>query len=371
MKLDYIFMWFASKASFKKRGIRHHEMDECLNCQFQLKDEHLFCPECGQKVHRSTLSVWSLIAEFFAGLFNLDNGVYRSLKCLPIPGFLSKQFMEGKRKSYLNPIRFFLIAMIVHMTVISNLLPLEELGRSNLENVESIGQQRLYTQFKSETDSLSQDFPGCDVDSIGQVIFSRIDQSQDSITFNGTSDQGFHIGFGLSTKTYRFAVSDMYDMPMDEFIATYELNSYWEKVLGTQVARAMRDPSGAIRFAIGNLIWSILFAVIITALGMKILYIRRNRYYVEHLIVLFNIHTFAFLLASAGFWLGFKLIGPENTIDDWAFVAIILFFFLSLKFYYKQGWIKTFIKFFLISWMYLILLIMMVVLVTVVSFLFF
>ena len=346
-------------------------MDECLNCQSKLTEEHLFCPNCGQKIHRSTLTVWSLIAEFFASLFNLDNGVYKSLKCLPIPGYLSKKFMEGKRKSYLNPIRFFLIAMIVHMTVISNLLPLDELGRSNLENVEDIGQQKLYQEFRNETDSLAQQFPNCDIDSLGQVFFSRVDQSQDSIIINRNNKDGSYNQLAFVDREYVFATSDMYDMPLDEFVSTYKLDSYWEKVIGTQVARAMRDPSGAIRFAIGNLIWSITFAVIITALAMKILYIRRKRYYVEHLIVLFNIHTFAFLIASAGFLIGFNLIGPDNNIDDISYLLIILFFFLSLKFYYNQGWIKTFIKFVMISWLYLILLIMMIALVTVVSFIFF
>ncbi len=372
MPWDFIFVWLASKAKFRKRGIRHDSMDICLNCQNNLDDQHLFCPDCGQKIHNSKLSVWTLLAEFFSGIFNLENGLYTSLKWLPVPGYLSRKFMQGKRKRYLNPIRFFLVALIIHIAVITDIIPLDEVSSGNIKSMEKLGQAKLHDDFLLMKDSIADGFGIVDIDSLEKVIFRDVPVGNDSFTVNGpNTGGGAFINSSLTTRTYRFKKADMYELSMDEFINSYDLNTYWEKVIATQVLRAIRDTSGALRFAIGNLIWIVFSVILIEGLFMKLLYIRRKRYYVEHLVVLFNIHTFAFLLASLLFWVGHRFIGIDNVLDDIAIVLSILFFFLSIKYYYRQGWIKSFIKFIMIGFVYLISLIAMVLLVTIISFFFF
>ena len=363
-------VWLAARAGAKKKGVRHHPMDTCLNCQNKLEKEQFFCPKCGQKVHNSRLTVWSLLGEFFGSLFNIDNGIYRSLVALPIPGFLSKQFMTGKRKSYLNPIRFFLIALIIHIAVLSNLIPIEDVNRASALYLEQIGQSKLQAKYYAAKDSLSTIYQGCDIDSIERIIFADIDVGQDSITPIDIQDDDFPFKSSFS-HSLTFHRGDMYELSVDEFLEKYEADSYWERIFMTQMIRTVRDPSGAIRFGMGNLIWSVLFAIIFTGFLMKLLYVRRNRYYVEHLIVLFNIHSFAFLLASVAF--GYVALSQnfDSSVDDIAYLFIILFFFLTIKFYYQQGWFKSFVKFFMTAWAYLIFLVLMVLLVTIVSLFFF
>ena len=370
MRWDFIFVWFASKANFRKKGVRHDEMSECLNCGFELNQSHLFCPDCGQKIHYSKLSLWSLLAEFFASLFNLDSSLYRSILYLPIPAYLSKKFMAGKRKRYLNPIRFFLIALIVHIAVLTDIIPLEELNRVNIQQIEKLGKERLHSDFIAKRDTLLAGFDQEMVDSIENVAFARVASASDSIVINGGSQSGTWVTTTMTDRQYKINRADLYDMPKEEFIETYELETYWEKVLATQAMRAVRDTPGAVRFAIGNLIWIIFSVVLLMGLFLKLLYIRRDRYYVEHLILLFNVHTFSFFLASIG-WLGFRFFGSDSSLDDIAYLIIILYFFLSIKFYYQQGWIKTFIKFSLIGFVYLGLLILMVGMVSVISFMLF
>jgi len=378
MNWDYFMVWFAARAKAGKKGVRHHPMDECLNCEEKLEKEQYFCPHCGQKVHNSKLTVWSLIGEFFAGIFNLDNGVYRSLINLPRPGYLSKKFMSGRRKRYLNPIRLFLVTLIIHIAVLSNIAPIEEVNRASAHYLEQIGQKKLQTKYYAIKDTSALSLDNCELDSLESLVFSTVSIANDTLHLfsrkEGQSsvinDDGNPIG-RLLERDYKFHRGDMYDMSVDEFLQTYKAETYWERIGMTQLIRTMRDPAGAIRFGMGNLIWSVLSTIIILGLFMKLLYIRNNRYYVEHLIVLFNVHSFAFLLASLGFYIGFTVHGPENVIDDYAFLIIMLFFFLSIKFYYQQGWIKSFIKFVMIGFLYLFMLIVMVLLVTIVSLFFF
>ena len=372
MRWDFIFVWLASKAKFRKKGIRHDSMNECLNCNNDLHDDHLFCPDCGQKIHNSKLSIWTLIAEFFAGIFNLENGLYTSLKWLPVPGYLSRKFMEGKRKRYLNPIRFFLVALIIHIAVLTDIIPLDAVSRGNIKSMEKLGQTQLHDEFIIMKDSLAERFSISEIDSLESVIFRNVPIGRDSFTLNGpNTGGGAFINSSLTEKTYRVKKADLYELTMDEFMDNYNLNTYWEKAIATQILRAVRDTSGALRFAIGNLIWIIFSVILLEGLFMKLLYIRRKRYYVEHLVVLFNVHTFAFLVASLMFWIGHRFIGYENNLDDIAILINAVFFFLSIKYYYRQGWIKSFIKFLMIGLVYLISLISMILLVTIVSFFFF
>ncbi len=280
--------------------------------------------------------------------------------------------MEGKRKRFLNPIRFFLVALVIHIAVITNLIPLDTLNRENIESLEKLGQAKMHYDFIAMKDSLASQFAISDIDSLEQAIFKEIRTSGDSITVNDSqSSGGTTFRTTLTEKKYKFRRADIYDMPIDTFMDRYSLTTYWERVISTQVLRAARDPSGAVRFAVGNLIWIIFSVILLIGLFLKLLYIRRNRYYVEHLVLLFNIHTFSFLIATIGLWAGFRFIGPDNNLDDAAYFIIVLFLFLSMKYYYQQGWIKTFIKFVMTGFIYLSLLITMVVMVSLISFLFF
>ena len=373
MKWDYFFIWLASKANHKKKGLRHNPMDVCLNCQFKLEKDQYFCPNCGQKVHHSKLSVGSLFAEFFGSIFNIDNGIYRSLMYLPVPAYLSKKFINGKRKRYLNPVRFFLLTLILHVAVITNIIPFEDISRSTAENIENIGKQELFSEFSAQKPELQEHFGACDIDTLGTIIFGNRNTADDTLTifdFNQSSADS-PINRFINNPKFAFRTTDMLNLPIDTFLVRYNAQTPAEKVIMSQIVRTFRDPPGAMRFGIGNLIWSVLSAILLVALLMKLLYIRRKRYLVEHLIVLFNVHSFAFILASIALYIWGNFLNFEGAAHNWAYLAIAIFFFLSIKRYYGQGWFKSFIKFAMIGVFYFISLVFMIVLVFVISLFFF
>ena len=84
-------------------------MRNCKNCNQALNAVDNFCPNCGQK-NIPKLDVKFLLGELFQTIFNLDSKVFRSLKYLIFkPGYLSKEYVGGKRVSYLAPIRIYLV----------------------------------------------------------------------------------------------------------------------------------------------------------------------------------------------------------------------------------------------------------------------
>ena len=170
-------------------------------------------------------------------------------------------------------------------------------------------------------------------------------------------------------RDHRFLRKDLYEMDIDTLLSRYEIEKFWERLVISQYARAMRNPSGAVQFFIGNMLWGIISTIFILGLFMKLLYIRRKRYYVEHVVVLFNTHTFAFVILGIVSIIAFNV---EKESTDAAIILgacglVLLYIYLSLKRYYEQGYIKTFMKLMMMLFLYLFIIIMMIGVVLVAS----
>ena len=87
------------------------ENNKCKNCQTKLIGK--FCSECGQKKYELS-KVRDLFSEFSDEFFNLDSRVFLTFKYLITkPGFLTKEYWEGKKSRYLLPLRTILVAIFL------------------------------------------------------------------------------------------------------------------------------------------------------------------------------------------------------------------------------------------------------------------
>jgi hypothetical protein len=82
---------------------------------------------------------------------------------------------------------------------------------------------------------------------------------------------------------------------------------------------------------------------------LKILYIRKGRYYVEHLVYALHIHTFLYVSVIIT---SLAVMGANRTVPALAgwitgvmTIAIVVQIFLSIRRVYKQGWFMTLLKF--------------------------
>ena len=90
----------------------------CKNCNSELTD--IYCSKCGQEVKDMNLSILSFIKEFIGNLFSLDSKVLVTFKYLIIkPGFLSNEYISGRRKQYTLPSRLYLFVTIISLIIIS------------------------------------------------------------------------------------------------------------------------------------------------------------------------------------------------------------------------------------------------------------
>lgn len=85
----------------------------CSNCQTPLLGR--FCHHCGQKASvESDRRFPHLLALFFTELTALDGRFWRTIRGLLRPGFLSQQYLSGRRAAYLTPVSVFLLVNVLY-----------------------------------------------------------------------------------------------------------------------------------------------------------------------------------------------------------------------------------------------------------------
>lgn len=103
----------------------------CQNCSAELFGE--YCHACGQHVlHNPDLNLRPFVRQFGRELLQLDFKTVHSLRALFKPGFLTKEFLDGRRRRYLSPLKvYFVAAGIFFLLAPSVGFSLEDLLRSD------------------------------------------------------------------------------------------------------------------------------------------------------------------------------------------------------------------------------------------------
>ncbi len=97
-----------------------HEPTPCPECQsvaVRVVDAK-FCSQCGQKLDAGSLSLNEILAEFFGALMSLEFPILLTTRdLLKGPGRVASAWIAGRRRSYINPIKFVVIVgLIVALT---------------------------------------------------------------------------------------------------------------------------------------------------------------------------------------------------------------------------------------------------------------
>ncbi|HYJ79531.1 MAG TPA: DUF3667 domain-containing protein [Longimicrobiaceae bacterium] len=85
-------------------------MARCENCGTELLGE--FCHRCGQSARSPLASVGAFLRHTLAGVVDLDSKAVRSARyLLARPGYLTAEFLRGRRASYTAPLQIYLVAV--------------------------------------------------------------------------------------------------------------------------------------------------------------------------------------------------------------------------------------------------------------------
>lgn len=91
---------------------------DCPNCGTPRSGN--FCAHCGQKFFDNNLSLTVITQDSVDTMFNIDNRVFKTLKDLFLkPGYISKQYLSGKRQRYISPFRIYFTFSAIYFFVLS------------------------------------------------------------------------------------------------------------------------------------------------------------------------------------------------------------------------------------------------------------
>ncbi len=100
-----------------KKKLRKSE--ECLNCHQKIGDVN-YCPNCGQINTSKDVPLRQFFKDFADDVFTIDSKLLKSFKPLLLkPGFLTKEYIKGRRVSYILPLRLYFFVTIVFFSLVT------------------------------------------------------------------------------------------------------------------------------------------------------------------------------------------------------------------------------------------------------------
>lgn len=105
----------------------------CLNCHEPLHGA--YCSSCGQK-RAGRITFRGVVADAFRALTNLDSKFTRTVIGMTrSPGRVVREYVDGRRSSYMNPIKYAFVSTTIFLVVIHLFeIPVWRLARADRES---------------------------------------------------------------------------------------------------------------------------------------------------------------------------------------------------------------------------------------------
>jgi hypothetical protein len=353
---------------------KEREEKVCLNCSAELIGR--YCHKCGQENREPKSTVWGLITHFFYDITHFDGKFFSTTgRLIARPGFLPKEYIRGRRASYLDPIRMYIFSSAIFFLIFFSVYHVGEISDDNLpaKRTEAIldrTKQELLKNSTSREDSLliEEQFARTDSALTTTVVVdtSKRKNAKDTIV-RKRSSRGWKFGFSdVNFKTKQEYDSAQVKLPPGKRDGWFGRKMTYRAIELNK--KMVEDENKFWKDVIYKFVHTFPYLLFVSlplyALFLKLLYIRRKRfYYVDHglFLIFLYIYTFIFML----FFLGIDQLEDATKLEDldWLLVAMVLwgiyYAWRAMHKFYQQGKFKTTIKFLLFNLMCLVTLIVL------------
>jgi hypothetical protein len=99
----------------------------CTNCFEPLPEPRpRFCPHCGQETNVRPPRLGEFIQQFGGAFLSTEGALWRTFKLLLFrPGELTRQYLDGRRKHYVLPLRLYLTVSVIALVLMRVLMSLQ------------------------------------------------------------------------------------------------------------------------------------------------------------------------------------------------------------------------------------------------------
>ncbi len=332
----------------------------CLNCGVTVAGR--YCQNCGQENIVPKQSFWGLITHFIYDIFHFDGKFFHTLQRLLFrPGFVPREYIAGKRMSYLDPIRMYLFTSALFFLIFFSLKnPTEDFvnvggnsrSMTRLERLEYAS--ILHHQVKTNSgDTLIQK----------QLNYLLDTSFRIQLVKSGKPDNDSSFMIGLHGAQYLMQAHKR--KPNEGKIKSRSgwieerLNKQWKAYKQKYADDDKAMLSDLVNSFIHKFPYILFVSLPFFALILKLLYIRRKQFLYSdhsvftlyHYIFTFILLLFYFLLLELHDWTG---LGVFSVVATLLFLSGGVYLFIAMKRFYGQKWWKTLGKFLLLNFLALI-----------------
>ncbi|MFL6519971.1 MAG: DUF3667 domain-containing protein [Chthoniobacterales bacterium] len=375
-------------------------LTHCENCGAPLAGD--FCAQCGQHAIDYRRSIFRVLLDAADSFFNWDTKFLHTVNQLLIhPWQLTNDFNAGRRARYVHPLRLYLIASIVFFLVARAVNwdsdgPIQLTAQDRTELVANLSKMiepnspltpEQRTQVELARLKLAQAQGALTAEERAEVksafkayIKSEVRKSMSAEERAKMATTMARIPKIPEPHTHAIpspvapmppalpgtnAATDQPSIPPITFPTTTPIPMHFsvgppgEKKspvalwLEKQVKEKIGEDGARAKLFMetlrSNIPAMMLCCIPLFAFILKILYIRKGRFYVEHLVYALHIHTFLYVTVIITALL---VMGADRTVPALAgwikglmACVIAVQIFLSIRRVYKQGWFMTMVKF--------------------------
>ncbi len=322
----------------------------CPNCKTSNDESHLYCKKCGQKNKNLKMKIFEFINEFFDSVFNIDNKFFKTTLHLFVPAKLTKAFFSGIRQKYHHPLRIYFLSVILLFFVLSALqiedYILKDLTKLGSDVISLEGQKKNIRETLNDQKEIYRESPGVELmDTLYNNLFFVL--NKDTLYVRDTL-KVLSRTIGLFRTNIELNNEEMFTMDPDSVIVNHNITAWHEKFIVRQILRITRNADSVGKYFFANLTWLFLALIPIFAFILKLFYIGKNHFFVEHYV--FLLHLFATLfLATSLLLVTIYFTGWHISILPLLGLFVFIFPLIAFIRYYQQSWIKTFIKYLFIG----------------------
>ncbi len=316
----------------------------CTNCHRPIEKGNDFCSHCGQKKDIYKKELGQLFNQFFGSIFNWDSKVFLTPLKLLKPGFLTQEYFKGRRSRYTLPGKLLLFLLLGYFSIImihysSNLnnLDIQDESKNAVAVEKFINKNKskiLVKMSPHNTDSLilSDSLTHAYFDSLHTFVTKKTNNSRINVSFNGDS----------------LAISkhDLYTLTTKELLDKHKVEGFINRIFYRNLIENIKNPSAFLNTIMSRVPWGVLLSLPLLAIVLLILYIRKKRYYVEHVVFLIHCFSFIFLMSTL-----FLIFGLFTQINGWIlgtpFILGAIYILFAMKNYYKDSNFKLLLKYIL------------------------
>jgi len=350
--------------------LKERKEKNCLNCNAEVLGR--YCHVCGQENVEIKENFWHLATHLVYDIMHFDSKFFDTLRYLLLrPGFLTKEYLRGRRASYLHPIRMYVFTSAIFFIIFFSFIIKSGEIEGTIKTKEE--KKTLSEQIQLMQDSLNKTTDSAKLKELENEIhgLKMADKYIPSAVITDNAESEDAKKKDSSGKTINKDVLDIRDsmpstvreydsiqkkLPEKERdgwlmrLAMYRTIMINQKYKGDE-ERFKEDFSEKFKHSIPQMMF---VSLPLIALVMQLLYIRRRKqfFYVDHGI--FIMHVYIAIFVSLLIYYGFDALKNATGFSPFGWIRTLIGFYIFLycpiamyKFY-GQGIVKTSFKYFIL-----------------------